>query len=918
MIELRMLGRLSLTSADGRDVRSLLGQPRRLALLAYLAAATPQGFHRRDTLLALFWPELDQEHARAALRQALHVVRDALDAGAVTSRGDEEIGLDCDQVSCDVVAFERAVDREQFREALDLYRGDLLEGFFISGAPEFERWLETGRARLREAAARAARNLSERAEARDNLTTAVQLARRAAQLVPSDEAALRRLIAVLDRHGDRAGALQAYEEFAAGVAADYDAEPAAETRALIAAVRARQRAAPVSVLLLPMDLLARLRAGLADRYRVERELARGRTAVVFLAQDLRHDRSVAIKVLHPELAAAVGAERFLREIQLAARLQHPHIVALHDSGETNGLLYFVMPYVAGESLRSRLERESQLPIPDAIRITGDVAQALGYAHGLGVVHRDIKPENILLEDGHALVADFGIARAISAAGSERLTETGIALGTPAYMSPEQATEDGEVDGRSDVYALGCVVYEMLAGGPPFTGPTAQAILARHAVDPVAPIRTVRDMVPSGVERAVLKALAKVAADRYPDATEFARALTAPSVEPSSPQLRGGWGSEARLGAGLAAVAAVALLLTFLFPGQGKPSRGPQALSMSNAEAYDLYARGKVLVQRQSRENDSVAITLFERAVALDPRFAAAQAELSHAYHLRFTQFARGDSAAYERAQVAADQALRLNPDLAEAHHAEASLLWWTPGPEWSSPGRFNHERAIQEDKRAIALDPNLDRGHHLLGNVYLHIGLLDKAIAELQKVLTISPREDGALRRIAEVRTSQGLYPEALEILKQVDPDASLSFWTYQMALVLLHLGKDDEALTLVQGYLKAHPEDRGGVVTSARAVWFATKGDAPHAERDIQTAVQKGKGYIHFHHAGYHIALAYALLHRPDSAVQWLRTTAEGGLPCYPLFERDPFLDNIRSDPGFIAFLRDQKTQWERFRATL
>src|SRR2546422_3621841 len=244
MIELRLLGRLSLTSADGRDVRALLGQPRRLALLAYLAAATAPGFHRRDSLLALFWPELDQEHARAALRQALHVVRESLGADAVASRGDEEIGLDCAQVSCDVEAFERAVDREQFREALDLYRGDLLEGFFISGAPEFERWLETGRARLREAAARAARNLSERAEARDNLTTAVQLARRAAQPVPSDEAALRRLIAVLDRHGDRAGALQAYEEVAAGVAADYGGEPAAETRALIAAVRARQRAAP--------------------------------------------------------------------------------------------------------------------------------------------------------------------------------------------------------------------------------------------------------------------------------------------------------------------------------------------------------------------------------------------------------------------------------------------------------------------------------------------------------------------------------------------------------------------------------------------------------------------------------------------------------------------------------------------------
>src|SRR2546428_6983879 len=223
MIELRMLGRWSLPSADGRDVRSLLGHPRRLALLAYLAAATPQGFHRRDTLLALFWPELDQERARAALRQALHVVRDALDAGAVTSRGDEEIGLDCDQVSGDVVRFERAVDREQSGEALDLSRGDLLEGFFISGAPEFEGWLETGRARLREAAARAARNLSERAEARDNLTTAVQLARRAAQLIPSDEAQLRPPLAVLHRPADTAGTLQAYEAFATGRAAASDA-----------------------------------------------------------------------------------------------------------------------------------------------------------------------------------------------------------------------------------------------------------------------------------------------------------------------------------------------------------------------------------------------------------------------------------------------------------------------------------------------------------------------------------------------------------------------------------------------------------------------------------------------------------------------------------------------------------------------
>src|SRR6266571_2206573 len=913
MIELRLLGRLSLTSADGRDVRALLGQPRRLALLAYLAAATPPGFHRRDSLLALFWPELDQEHARAAL----HLVRDALGADAVASRGDEEIGLDVDQVWCDVAAFGRAVHRAEFREALDLYRGDLLEGFFISDAPDFERWLETERSRLRELASRAARTLGERYEADGNLTTAVHWARRAMELAPNEEALLRRLITVLDRHGDRVGALGAYEEFRARLADEYEAQPAPETEALVAAVRARQQAQPADALP-TVDLLPRLRTGLAARYRVERELAKGRTATVFRAHDLKHDRAVAIKVLHPEVAAAVGATRFLREIAVAAQLHHPHIVPLHDSGEQDGLPYFVMPYVEGESLRDRLEREPQLPVPEALRIADDVAKALGYAHTLGVVHRDIKPENILLENGHALVADFGIARAISAAGSDRLTETGIALGTPAYMSPEQGAEDGRVDGRSDLYALGCVVYEMLAGTPPFTGPTAQAILARHAVDPVAPIRTVRGTVPAGVEQAVLKVLAKVPADRYPGAAEFAQALAAPSLEPPRHAWRWSRRSRLALGVGVSAVAAAALLVRFLPGERGERPRGLATPSPSNAAAYDLYASGKIRMQRPSRQNDSVAITLLERAVALDPTFAAAQAELSHAYLLRTIQFARGDSAAFERAQVAADRALRLNPDLAEAHHAEANLLWWTPGPEWSSPGRFNHERAIQEYKRAIALDPYLDQAHHGLGNVYLHIGLLDKAIEELEKTLAISPRLDGALRRVAEVRMDQGQYEEALRLLGQVEPEANAPFWYYQMALVLLHLSKNDSAFALIQGYLRAHPEDRGGVVTSARAVWYAKAGDARRAEQDIHTAVKNGQGYIHFHHAGYHIALAYALLHQPDSAAQWLHRVADGGMPCYPLFARDPFLDNIRSDPRFDAFLREQKPQWERYRATL
>src|SRR5947209_10750059 len=241
-----MRGRLSLTGADGREVRGLLGQPRRLALLAYLAAASPQGFNRRDTRLARSWPEVDQEHARAALRQGLHVVRDALGADAVASRGDEEIGLDFAQVSCDVAAFERALRIGQLEEALDLYRGALLEGFFISDAPEFERWLETERARLQQAAAGAARALAERSESVNDLTRAVRWTRRSIVLAPSDEGLVRRLIALLDRQGDRASALEAYEVFARRVAAEYDAEPAAETRVLVAAGRARVRAEPAA------------------------------------------------------------------------------------------------------------------------------------------------------------------------------------------------------------------------------------------------------------------------------------------------------------------------------------------------------------------------------------------------------------------------------------------------------------------------------------------------------------------------------------------------------------------------------------------------------------------------------------------------------------------------------------------------
>jgi len=309
-----------------------------------------------------------------------------------------------------------------------------------------------------------------------------------------------------------------------------------------------------------------LTQALGDRYRLERELGRGGMAVVYLAEDVRHHRRVAVKVLRSDLARSIGAERFLREIEIAAGLSHPNILPLHDSGAGDDLLYYVMPYVEGESLRARLDRERQFPVGEALRIARQVAEALAYAHARGVVHRDIKPENILLHEGVPMVTDFGIARAIGAVSHERLTDTGIAVGTPAYMSPEQAAAERDVDERSDIYSLGCVLYEMLAGEPPFTGPTAQAVLARKLLEPLPRLRVIRPDIPQSVDDVVTRSLARMPADRYATAATFATALERSTEAPST---GGGPQSVGRtrravprwiVGAGAAAVLVVATLV----------------------------------------------------------------------------------------------------------------------------------------------------------------------------------------------------------------------------------------------------------------------------------------------------------------------------------------------------------------------
>ena len=329
-------------------------------------------------------------------------------------------------------------------------------------------------------------------------------------------------------------------------------------------------------------------AALAGRYVIERELGHGGMATVYLATDSRHHRKVAVKVLHPELTAVIGAERFLKEIELTASLQHPHILPLFDSGDAAGQLFYVMPFVEGETLRARLDRERQLPIDDAIRIASEVASALEYAHKRHVVHRDVKPENVLLHDGAALVADFGIALAVQDAGGERITQTGLSLGTPQYMAPEQAMGERSIGPRADIYALGAVTYEMLVGEPPFTGPTAQSIVAKMMTDePAAPSRQRRSVSPA-LERAVLRALEKLPADRWPSAQAFADALAAPATS----VVHGGASGRrtAPLGWGVAAIAAALATwgwlrrppapsalppsrLSILVPGAGVPGNG---------------------------------------------------------------------------------------------------------------------------------------------------------------------------------------------------------------------------------------------------------------------------------------------------------------------------------------------------------
>ena len=798
-----------------------------------------------------------------------------------------------------------------------------------------------------------------------------------------------------------------------------------------------------------MDSIEELRASLAGRYRIDRELGAGGMAVVYLARDLERDREVALKLLRPELGVASGADRFDREIRLAARLVHPNILPVLDSGATDGRLWYTMPFVAGETLRSMLVRERQLALDDVVRLTAEVAGGLEHAHARGIVHRDIKPENILLADGHALIADFGIARALTDT-NERITATGFALGTPGYMSPEQSSGQGPIDARSDQYALASVSYEMLAGEPPFTGPTAQAVIARRLSQAPPSIRVLRPAIPESVDSALRRALSPLPADRFGSTAEFARALAATTVSvPATAPPRARWPLAAAIAVLLAGSAFILLrpdappsarespdravrlaVLPFrllssdsgdrylaegiteevtsalanlgglrvidrssvlpiaaagrtprdigqslgvealvdgdvqksgnairvgvklIDPSTGETrwskrwdhttddvftvqseiasqvaavlriqlaERDSRRLSRpptTNPAAYDAYLRAKAMDRERGprvdlARSDSI-IAVLRQAVALDSTFAPAWAQIAE--RLVETVFLfDAEQSRLDEADRAIRTSLALDSTVAMAWKARHDLAW-------NAVRGWHFGEALADVRHAIELQPSLVAAHNGIGSLYFHYGFLAEARHALETSLALDPRDgcDDITRcsgfskpRVARVLWYGQQFDSALAVYARL-PFIGGFLWEH--AVVLNAAGRSGEALALLDSAPRRGDQawnDRD----AARALVYATMGREKDALQVIAEATTRSTGRSHFHHAQFTIACTYARLGRTKDAVEWLRRTAENGMPNYPLFRNDPNLRTLQGDPDYEALMSKLEAQYHEYR---
>ncbi|HKA21484.1 MAG TPA: protein kinase [Blastocatellia bacterium] len=673
-----------------------------------------------------------------------------------------------------------------------------------------------------------------------------------------------------------------------------------------------------------------------SHYRILSKLGAGGMGEVYLAQDQKLERLVAIKFLPMDLAQDDNAnKRLIREARAAAALDHPNICAIHEVGDEGGRTFIVMQYVDGETLATRIQRKP-LELKEACQIAAQVADALAKAHSSGIIHRDIKPQNIMItERGQAKILDFGLAKvsanrndlASEAETQSMMTQDGLIVGTVLYMSPEQVKGES-LDKRSDIFSFGVLLYEMISGRQPFAAQTPAEIISAILTTEPLPIAHYSIAIPASLEQIIRKCLVKDRQNRYQVMEDVAADLeTARSDSDSVPNVARTTATimmaatdkglkipafmRSRLGLALVGVTVLAAALVFLYV--SFPS-APQRMQTANAKsvdspAYDYYLRGKVNAGSENRENNESAIKLLNEAVKADPGFAAAWADLARAYGIKSLFFAPESEKKKlnEDAKVALEKALILSPDLAEAHFVQGVLLW-------SHDNNFPHEQAIKSFNRAIALDPNLDEAHHQLGVVYFHIGLLDKAWDEVEKALAINPANTLARFRLGTIRRHQGKYEEALAIFKTVPPDANPAILNRGMAEVLFELGRTEESLSIVEDYLRTYPTDVGGNVTSVKATLLAKAGKEREAEETIQRSIDIGKGYQHFHHTAFNLAAAYALLNKPEQAIKWLEFTADDGFPCYPLFENDPKLNNLRRDERFITFMGKLKQRWQRY----
>jgi serine/threonine protein kinase/Flp pilus assembly protein TadD len=700
-----------------------------------------------------------------------------------------------------------------------------------------------------------------------------------------------------------------------------------------------------------------LNTALAGRYTIEAELGTGGMATVYLADDLKHDRKVALKVLRSDITAAIGRGRFLREIQIIAQLNHPHILPLYDSGEVEGLLLYVMPYIRGESLRDRLKRQQQLPAEDALQVAEDIADALSYAHSCGVVHRDIKPGNILLEAGHAMVADFGIALAVSAASGERITETGVYLGTPEYMSPEQAAGDTEIDGRSDQYSLACVLYEMLTGQPPFVAPTARAIIARHLTDTVPPIKTVRPDLPGAIAHAVGRALSKLPVDRYSTVDQFVTDLSAEydeemaadksiavlafanmSAEQENEYLSDGLSDEIiNALAKVEGFQVASRTSSFAFKGttediriigkrlnvrsvlEGSVRRAgdrlrvtAQLISVEDgyhlwSERYDREMKDVFAIQDEIAENVAAALrVVLSEADKKAIQVAQPKDVEAYDYYLRgrkfFYQFR-------EKSMQSAIQlfvrAIDVDPEYALAYAGIAdscSFLYM-----YFDASEANLKQADEASRRARELDPELAEGHAARGLAVSLSGRFEEAEEEFETAIRINPKLFEAYYFYARTCFRQGKLEQAVRLFRKATEVREDYQARLLGALAVAGLGDDEsaqsayeKALEVIAHQLELNPDDTRAL--SLGAGCLARLGDR---EESIQwagraVAIDPEDAVIL-----YAVACVYAIVELPDEAIAYLDAAVKAGFGNFGWIENDPDMDSIRNDPRYLAILK-------------